>query len=115
PATTDPGRGRSAVSAPASAGRGGSLVLRAIVLVALVVIALGAAMVLWITAEDRREAVAEAQRLEALAEKELHDLAVSLVSEHQAIAIALVEGADARARDWLEEEPLSLYRDPVHP
>ena len=92
-----------------------SLVARTVALVAGVVLALGAAVVLWITAEDRRESEAEARRLEGLAEQELRDLAADLVREHQGIARALVEGSESRTREWLETEPLGLYRDRAHP
>jgi signal transduction histidine kinase len=102
--------------APAPAPRRGvSLLVRAAGLVLAIVLVLGAAIVLWITAEDRREALLEADRLETLAETELRDLATTLVRDHQDIAVSLVEGADARTRDWLDEEPLGLHREPGHP
>jgi signal transduction histidine kinase len=92
-----------------------SLVARTVLLVGGVVLLLGAAVVLWITAEDRREAVAESVRREAVAEREMHALAEELVRDHQDIAVALVEGVAGRTREWLEEEPLGLYRDRAHP
>jgi|GEM_PF-1128027 len=92
-----------------------SLVVRTVFLVAGVVLALGAAVVLWITREDREDSLAEARRLEGLAESELRTLAEDLVSSHQDIAVALVEGADGRMRRWLTEEPLALHRDKTAP
>jgi signal transduction histidine kinase len=92
-----------------------SLVARTVALVGGVVLLLGAAVVFWITAEDRRDAVAQALRLEARAEAELRSLASDLVRDHQEIAVSLVEGADRRTREWMEEEPLALYRDRTQP
>ena len=92
-----------------------SLVVRTVALVLGVVLAIGAAVVLWITAEDRRESEAEASRLEGLAEQELFALSADLVREHQDIAKALVERSESHTRDWLEAEPLGLYRDRAHP
>jgi signal transduction histidine kinase len=92
-----------------------SLVARTVALVGGVVLLLGAAVVLWITAEDRRDSVAQALRLEEAAEAELRSLAADLVRDHQEIAVSLVEGADRRTREWMEEEPLALYRDRTQP
>src|SRR5207248_2833760 len=92
-----------------------SLVLRTAVLVAGVVLALGALAVVEITREDRRDALGEARRAEAQAGQALRDLARDLVADGRALATALVESSDARTRQWLEEEPLSLYRDRAAP
>ncbi len=92
-----------------------SLVVRTVLLVTGVVLLLGAAVLLWITAEDRRDALQEARRREEAAEREMRGLAEDLVRDHQDIAVALVAGADERTRQWLEEEPLSLYRDRSQP
>jgi signal transduction histidine kinase len=92
-----------------------SLVARTVLLVGGVVLLLGAAVVLWITAEDRRDAVREAARREEVAEREMRALAETLVRDHQDIAVALVEGVTGRTREWLEEEPLALYRDRTRP
>ena len=88
-----------------------SLVVRTVTLVAVVVLLLGAAVVSFITRRDRDDARRTADRLQALAEAELRGLAAELIADHQTIARALVEGLDARTRQWLEDEPLSLYRD----
>jgi signal transduction histidine kinase len=98
-------------------GRGlsGSLVARTVALVLGVVLALGAAVVLWLTAEDRRRALEDAGALERLAEAEVRSLASDLVADHQEIAVALLEGSDRRTREWLEAEPLALYRDRSQP
>jgi signal transduction histidine kinase len=93
----------------------GSLVAKTVALVLGVVLALGAAVVLWITAEDRRRAIDDAERSERLAEDELRSLAADLVANHQAIAVALLAGSDRRTREWLEAEPFALYRDRAHP
>ena len=92
-----------------------SLAVRTVLLVATVVLVLGAAVVLWVTQEDRQEALAEAARMERLAESELRVLVEDLVRDHQDIAVALVEGTDRRTREWLEAEPLGLYRDRTYP
>ncbi|MCC7139736.1 MAG: HAMP domain-containing protein [Planctomycetes bacterium] len=92
-----------------------SLLPRTIALVAGVVLALGALVVLRLTDEDRRDALADARRAEQVAEQALRDLARDLVGDGRALATALVESADARTRAWLEEEPLSLYRDRTRP
>ena len=108
-------------SAPAPSFPGGrvpwvaSLAVRTVLLVATVVLVLGAAVVLWVTQEDRREALADAARMESLAESELRGLVEDLVRDHQDIAVALVEGTDRRTREWLEAEPLGLYRDRAYP
>jgi signal transduction histidine kinase len=96
-------------------GVAGSLVVRTTALVLGVVVALGAAVVLWITAEDRRAALARAERTQAVAEDELRRLAADLVREHQEIAVSLLEGSDRRTREWLETEPLDVHRDRTLP
>lgn len=90
-----------------------SLVVRTVALVAVVVLLLGVLVVAFITRRDRDDARATADRLQELSEVELRGLASDLVANHQDIARALVEGFDARTRQWLEDEPLSLYRDKV--
>jgi signal transduction histidine kinase len=96
-------------------GVSGSLVLRTTALVLGVVLALGAAVVLGITAQDRRDALARAEASQAVAEEELRRLAAGLVAEHQEIAVALLEGSDRRTREWLEAEPLDVHRDRTRP
>ena len=92
-----------------------SLVVRTVALVGVVVLLLGAIVVSFITRRDRDDARATADRLEAVSEAELRGLAATLVANHQDIARALVEGFDARTRQWLEDEPFSLYREKLHP
>lgn len=92
-----------------------SILVRTVALVAVVVLLLGAVVVGFITRRDRDDARATADGLQRLADAELRGLAGDLVASHQEIARALVEGIDTRTRQWLEDEPLSLYRDKAAP
>lgn len=92
-----------------------ALVVRTLLLVGGVVVLLGAAVVAWITAEDRAEAREAARAEQQAAEAEARDLARGLLSTSQETAEALVEGAARRLVRWIEEEPLGLYRDARDP
>lgn len=92
-----------------------SLVGRTLVLVGSVVVLLGAAVVSWITAEERSEARDAAREQQQRAEGELRALARDLLGTSQDTTKALVEGAGRRLVRWIEEEPLGLYRDPSDP
>lgn len=84
-----------------------------ILLVGALVLALGAAVVVWIASEDIAQSRTDARLQHEAAARELRALAQDLVGESQQAARRLVEGADRRLRLWINEEPLSLYRDPV--
>jgi hypothetical protein len=92
-----------------------SLVARTLLLVGGVVVLLGAAVVFWITAEERSEARDAAREEQRAAESELRTLARDLLGTSQDTTKALVEGAGRRLVRWIEEEPLGLYRDSADP
>ena len=92
-----------------------SLVVRTLLLVSGVVLLLGAALVAWITSQDRASARAAAEQEQVLAEQEARALARELLGTSTTASTALVEGAARRLVRWLEEEPLGLYRDPRDP
>ena len=92
-----------------------SLVGRTLLLVGGVIVLLGAAVVFWITAEERAEARDAAREQQRHAEAELRALARDLLGTSQETTKALVEGAGRRLVRWIEEEPLGLYRDPADP
>ena len=92
-----------------------SLVGRTLLLVGGVVVLLGAAVVFWITAEERSEARDAAREQQRAAETEMRALARDLLGTSQETTKALVEGAGRRLVRWIEEEPLGLYRDPRDP
>lgn len=92
-----------------------SLVLRTLLLVVGVVVLLGAAVVAWITSEDRTEARDLARSEQAAAETEARELARGLLATSQGVSQALVEGAARRLVRWIEEEPLALYREAADP
>lgn len=92
-----------------------SLVTITLLLVGGVVVLLGLLVVNWIAEEDR-VTQQEATRIqtEATTEK-MRDLAELLVSLSQDTARGIFSGVSRRYREWLDEEPLSLYRDPRDP
>jgi len=90
-----------------------SVVWLTILLVGAFVLALGAAVVAWIASEDLAQSRTDARLQHEAAARELRALADELVKEAELSARRLVEGADRRLRLWIEEEPLTLYRDPV--
>lgn len=92
-----------------------SLVPRTLLLVAGVVLVLGAGVVLKLTGEDRAAALDDAHRAEVAAEQALRALARDLVRSGGAFTVDVVEHVDGRTREWLEVEPLTLYRDRTHP
>ncbi len=93
--------------------RSRSVVWLTLLILGTLVLALGAAVVAWIAAEDITQSRTDARLQHEAAERELRALARDLVGEAQQSARRLVEGADRRLRLWIAEEPLSLYRDPV--
>ncbi|MDJ0974426.1 MAG: ATP-binding protein [Planctomycetota bacterium] len=92
-----------------------SLVTLTTLLVGGVVLALGAGVLFWITADDLAEARREASEAQHDAEVELRSLARVLLSLSQDTAVALVEGSNEALRRWIAQEPLTLYRDPEEP
>ncbi len=92
-----------------------SLVVRTLLLVSGVVLLLGAALVAWITSQDRAAARLAAEQEQVLAEQEARALARELLGTSTTASTALVEGSARRLVRWLEEEPLGLYRDPRDP
>jgi signal transduction histidine kinase len=92
-----------------------SLVARTLLLVGGVVLVLGAAVALWIAAQDREDALRDAKAQQDAAEREFRELARDVLGVSQRVATRLVEAADRRLRQWIEEEPLSLYRSSEDP
>jgi signal transduction histidine kinase len=92
-----------------------SIVARTLLLVAGVVLALGALVVLKLTDEDRADSLAEARRAEAGTARALRDVARDVAGDGRALSTSLVKAIEARMGIWFEEEPLSLYRDRMHP
>ena len=80
-----------------------------------VVLFAGAAVVFWVADEDRDEALHIAKTEQVQVEAELRALATELVAQSGDIARGLSEGARQRLKDWLEQEPLALYRDAGDP
>lgn len=89
-----------------------SLITLTLLLVGGVVLVLGAAVVMWISAEDHRAARIHAHAQQDAVEVRLRALADGLVADSQEIAQGLTEGHTRRYRIWLEREPFGLYRDP---
>lgn len=93
----------------------GSLLPRTLALVTGVVLALGAFVVSRLTDEDRAASLRDARRAAAATEAEMRALARDLVRSGGAFTVDVVEHVDGRTREWLEVEPLTLYRDRTHP
>lgn len=88
-----------------------SLITLTLLLVGGVVLLLGAAVVMWISAEDQRASQAHAHAQQDEVEVRLRALADGLVADSQEIAQGLSEGHTRRYQTWLEREPFGLYRD----
>lgn len=80
-----------------------------------VVLLAGAGVVFWVADEDRDDALADAASEQEAVDAELRALANELVEQSRGIALGLSEGARRRLKDWLEQEPLALYRDASDP
>jgi signal transduction histidine kinase len=93
----------------------GSLVTLTLLLVGGVVLALGAGVLYWITAEDAQVARREADAARVEAEQALRELAGTLLAQSEETATSLVAGSEAAYLEWLAQEPLSLYRDAERP
>lgn len=92
-----------------------SLVTITLLLVGGVVLALGAAVLVWITTDDLAEAHREATDAGRDAVAELQSLARVVLTMSQDTATALVEASDESLKRWISQEPLSLYRDAENP
>ena len=90
-----------------------------IVWVLLVVVALmlvgGAGWALWVSGEVRDESEAAAQAEQVAIDDALRSFSAEWVAQTSDIARGLSEGARARLKDWLEQEPLALYRQAGDP
>ena len=93
----------------------GSLVTLTLLLVGGVVLALGAGVLYWITAEDAQVARREADAARVEAEQALRELAGTLLAQSEETATSLVAGSEAAYLEWLAQEPLALYRDAERP
>lgn len=80
-----------------------------------VVLLVGAGLAAWVAGEDRDDASENARAEQEAVDAELRTLAAELVQQSGDIALGLSEAARARMQDWLEQEPLSLYRDASEP
>ena len=92
-----------------------SLITLTLVLVVGVVLLLGAAVVIWISAEDQRASVEAARRQQDVVEARLRTLTESLLADSQEIAQGLSEAHTRRYQTWLERESFGLYREPGDP
>ena len=91
------------------------LLIWVLLVVGGVVLLLGAGLVAWVASEDRADAHDNALAEQRAVEADLRALARELVAQSEDIALGLSEGARTRLRDWLEQEPLSPYRDARDP
>ena len=92
-----------------------SLVFLTCVLVGGVVLVLGALMLQWIAADDRAMDTRQAERIQSSIEGEMKVLAKRLVEESSELAKGVSQHRDESLREWLEQEPLALYRDASNP
>ena len=92
-----------------------SLVVLTLLLVGGVVIIVGSVVLLWIAADDHAREREDQRAQQAATEAALADLSELLLELYQGTARGLVQGTDRRLREWLEQEPLSLYREAKDP
>ncbi len=92
-----------------------SLVMLTLLLVGGVILLLGAVVVIWINAQDQAAARREAAAQQDRTQKRMEQFAGELLQLSQDIAGGLSEGHTRRLRDWIEQEPLTLYRDVENP
>ncbi len=92
-----------------------SLVILTCVLVGGVVLVLGALILQWIAADDRAMDLRQAERIQQSTESEMKVLAKRLVEESSELAKGVSRHRDEALREWLEQEPLALYREASNP
>ncbi len=87
-----------------------SLVTLTLLVVGGVVLIIGAAVVAWITTDDERTAVRQATEQQDIAARNQAALAGELVALFQETTGELSNRHTERLREWLEQEPLDIYR-----
>ena len=92
-----------------------SLIATTLTLVGVVVLVVGAALLWWVTQQDRATARAQRQAEQAATERAFRDLQEAHRAQLTLLAEGVSQGAQRRLRSALEQEPLGLYRDPEDP
>ncbi len=92
-----------------------SLVTLTVLIAGGVIVVGGALLLIWVAAADRTASHDQAREEQEAAGAALRALAADLVQQSEDLARGLSAASQRRLRAWLEEEPLTLYRDAEDP